>query len=384
MKNFVIVIIILIALSVFHGVASADSEIIFNPANKHYYQRFDIESSWYDAKAYCENLRGHLATITSQEENDFVLNNVLHIAYGCFIGGTDENVEGVWEWITGEAWNYSNWAPGEPNDKNGEDYLMMINVRGRWNDLKNTASTYFICEWGFNPELPSPLYVDLNGVCNGNSPCYTSIQEAIDNATAGSTIKIIAGTYDEDLWVSSSGKLTLEGGWNNDFTDRSSDTLVNSLTITDDGQIIVDRLTIISDEIPTTTTTTTTTTSTTTSTTSSSTTTTIQEYEFDGTWSGKAISTTPKDKYGNPCGYANFTMFINRGIITGTAVSYPWGGTYTLSGIVASDGTMVWGMAVGNTGSVASGTGSLSSTTGSGNWQDVYECSGPWNATKQY
>ncbi|MBC8427021.1 MAG: hypothetical protein ISR63_10260 [Desulfobacterales bacterium] len=241
-------------------------------------------------------------------------------------------------------------------------------------------------------ELPSPLYVDLNGDCNGNSPCYTSIQEAIDDAIPGSTIKIVAGTYDEDLWVSSSGELTLEGGWSNDFTDRSSNALINSLTITDDGQIILDRLTIISDEVPTTTTTTTststttpstTTSSTTTTTTSSTTTTTIQEYEFDGTWSGKATSTTPLDKYGNLCGYANLIMYINQGIITGTAVSYPWGHTYTISGIVASDGTMVWGMAVGGN-NVASGTGLFSRTTGSGNWEDIYECSGPWNATKQY
>ena len=245
----------------------------------------------------------------------------------------------------------------------------------------STTSTSSTTTTTIPSQLP-PLYVDFYGSCNGNIPCYGSIQEAIDDSTLGSTIKIIAGTYDEDLWVSSSEALTLEGGWNDDFTDRSLDTFLNSLTITEDGQIIVDRLTIVSDEIPTTTTTTTT--ATTTSTTSSSTTTTIQEYEFDGTWSGRATSSTPVDKYGEPCGYANLTMFINRGIVTGTAVSYPWGETFTLSGIVASDGSMAWGMAVGNVDNVASGTGSLSRSTGSGSWQDVYECSGPWNATKQY
>ena len=32
------------------------------------------------------------------------------------------------------------------------------------------------------------LYVDHDGVCAGNSPCYTSIQSAIDAANPGDTV----------------------------------------------------------------------------------------------------------------------------------------------------------------------------------------------------
>ena len=98
----------------------------------------------------------------------------------------------------------------------------------------------------FETRVPlSPLYVASDGVCNGNTPCYTSIQEAIDAATLGSTIKIVTGAYDENLIADSSENLTLEGGWNDDFTNRSLDTMVNSLTITDDSLIIVDKLILI-------------------------------------------------------------------------------------------------------------------------------------------
>ena len=33
-----------------------------------------------------------------------------------WLGGTDEKNEGVWEWITGEAWKFTKWAANEPNN----------------------------------------------------------------------------------------------------------------------------------------------------------------------------------------------------------------------------------------------------------------------------
>jgi len=37
-----------------------------------------------------------------------------------FLGGTDENFEGSWSWVTGEEWDYTNWLAEEPNNTNGE------------------------------------------------------------------------------------------------------------------------------------------------------------------------------------------------------------------------------------------------------------------------
>ncbi len=84
-----------------------------------------------------------------------------------FLGGTDENQEGVWEWITGEPWSYTNWDPGEPNDAfGGEDYLEWF---GGWNDVPNSGypsgsgTPYGITEFEPSTTGSDPLAFDSDG-----------------------------------------------------------------------------------------------------------------------------------------------------------------------------------------------------------------------------
>ncbi|HMF54990.1 MAG TPA: hypothetical protein VK619_01405, partial [Pyrinomonadaceae bacterium] len=53
------------------------------------------------------------------------------------------------------------------------------------------------------------LYVDPAGTCGGNSPCFTTIQAAINAASPGDTINVFAGTYAEQIDVNKA--LTLLG-----------------------------------------------------------------------------------------------------------------------------------------------------------------------------
>ena len=71
------------------------------------------------------------------------------------------------------------------------------------------------------------IYVEANGTCASNMPCYSTIQAAIDAASTGAIIKIAQGTYSENLTMSSSNKLTLQGGWDSTFTSIPVNELVS-------------------------------------------------------------------------------------------------------------------------------------------------------------
>jgi hypothetical protein len=56
-----------------------------------------------------------------------------------------EEPAGGWEWVTGEPFAHSNWAPGRPSDSSGEDRLHFFvegtGLRGpTWNDIWDNGS----------------------------------------------------------------------------------------------------------------------------------------------------------------------------------------------------------------------------------------------------
>ena len=96
------------------------------------------------ALQYNGNL-GHLATVTSKSENDFV--SSLRRSMGAkefWLGGYqlpghENDPAGGWMWVNGEgAMTYNNWHAGEPNDAWGpgsEQYLGIgLFNDGSWND----------------------------------------------------------------------------------------------------------------------------------------------------------------------------------------------------------------------------------------------------------
>jgi len=87
------------------------------------------------------------------------------------------------------------------------------------------------------------VFVEPGGSCGGNTPCYTTIGAAMVAAVSGSIIRIAEGSYDEDLILHTSKKLILQGGWNTAFTTRSSNSIINTITI-NNGSITADYLVV--------------------------------------------------------------------------------------------------------------------------------------------
>ena len=86
--------------------------------NGHYYEVINEPLYWSEAEARCEQKGGHLATITSADEQSFIMSLTESYGqkYNYWLGGTDEGHEGSWLWVTGEPWTYSNWKSNQPDN----------------------------------------------------------------------------------------------------------------------------------------------------------------------------------------------------------------------------------------------------------------------------
>ena len=201
----------------------------------HVYQLFDGGLTWSEAKEACEKLGGHLATITSAEEQRAIEDHLGEpICNNYWIGGYRDGDS--WKWITDESFEYTNWESGEPNNYGGsENYVHMFGdgykTRGRWNDASDSGAAYansyydldkygYICE--FDPANPDVTYTpgdscanlewnavpnaEKYAVCGFVSGKWTKLDETTDtsytvkNLTAGKDYKVAVIAMFGDEW----------------------------------------------------------------------------------------------------------------------------------------------------------------------------------------
>lgn len=149
--------------------------------NGHWYERVDVDLTWTQAKAAAEarsylGLQGHLVTLTSQAENDWVWYSLPGVELEDWLGGYQPAGSGEpaddWRWVTGEPWGFSNWYSGQPNDDPApEDCMTFAWVNGgKWNDVGDSGPRFdngYIVEY----EVPEPASVLL--LAAGMAACLT-------------------------------------------------------------------------------------------------------------------------------------------------------------------------------------------------------------------
>ncbi|MEQ8765917.1 MAG: LamG-like jellyroll fold domain-containing protein [Planctomycetota bacterium] len=141
--------------------------------NNHVYEYVSTPLSWEDARAAAaamsfEGIAGHLATVTSVGENEFLVEQFA-TETSPWLGGEQPagsvEPDGGWRWITAEPFLFTAWRDGEPNNGGtGEEVLAFAApAPDRWNDFPSRSD--FLRPYLVEYDVPSP---SLRRVVNGH------------------------------------------------------------------------------------------------------------------------------------------------------------------------------------------------------------------------
>jgi hypothetical protein len=152
-------------------------------------------------------------------------------------------------WTVAKNWSTSNtysWTPTQ-----GGNYRIGVWARNNGNTVdapENNAfrgidfsiglnTTNLTADTVSSPPVRAELFVEPAGKCNGKTPCFTRIQQAINAAGDAADIKVAEGIYHENLSINSSKNVSLEGGWTSTFLSRISDPALTVIDgdVTGDG-----------------------------------------------------------------------------------------------------------------------------------------------------
>ena len=186
--------------------------------NGHWYRftRFDVPVCWHAARQLSEAAGGHLATLTADSENQYVIalvdaNDPGVLEGGPFVGATCVDVPwGQWAWVTGEPFEFTAWNWGEPNSGGSERYVHLWRWGALgWNDTSECSSNSLVTEWSTDcngdgivdyGQILDGTFADVNenGVpdcCEDGTDCQCLGDVNNDGQVNGADISVLLGFW---------------------------------------------------------------------------------------------------------------------------------------------------------------------------------------------
>lgn len=128
----------------------------------HRYAKIKNILSYDDAREKARSMGGDLASITTAEEQNWVIKTFMGGGtYAVWIGGYRDQA-GAWKWVSGEPWSFTAWAThpdGKREALGKENYLVLWSkptLEG-WRAVDRKTAAFFIVEWDGDTASTSTL-----------------------------------------------------------------------------------------------------------------------------------------------------------------------------------------------------------------------------------
>ena len=113
----------------------------------HAYALIKEPATWHVAKQRCEEMGGHLVCIESVQELDFVLGITQSNKLEAWLGGTDEESEGDWKWVTGASIPNAMISMFKLDNHQESQHCLSAGASRNVEDNCPAYRRQFICEW---------------------------------------------------------------------------------------------------------------------------------------------------------------------------------------------------------------------------------------------